>query len=180
MNNLIFDLGDSLSVRPIAMADAAALASLVRDNISHLEAFLPVLAQLASEEQAAAQLKRGADAFAANVTLEWHIFEHGVLCGAVRVKDIDPGSKSAALGYYLGQQFQGRGIATSAVLAVIDYCFADLELNRIELKCAVGNTQSAALAKRIGFTLEGVMRQAEYLHGEFVDHQLFSLLRQEF
>ena len=66
-----------------------------------------------------------------------------------------------------------------SVRAVIAYCFKQMDLNRIELRCASENMPSQRMAKRLGFTWEGMLRQAELLDGEFVDHFVYSLLRQE-
>lgn len=165
---------------PIAASDAIPLSLLIQDNIDHFEAFLPAVVQLAAVEQATMHLDRGMQAAAEGDMLEWHIFQNEILCGAVRVKDIDNSARSASIAYFIGQRFQGRGIVTLSVSAVIDYCFHDLGLNRIELRCAATNVASMGVAQRLGFTLEGVLRQAECLDGAFVDHHVFGLLRTEF
>ena len=53
-------------------------------------------------------------------------------------------------------------------------------MNRVELTCATDNLRSARLAERAGFLLEGLLRQAEWLDGKFVDHYVYGLLRSEF
>jgi ribosomal-protein-serine acetyltransferase len=69
------------------------------------------------------------------------------------------------------QEFEiGRGI---------EYCFRQLGLNRIELKCAATNFASMRVAERLGFSREGVLRQAEFLDGAFVDHHVYGLLRSD-
>lgn len=55
-----------------------------------------------------------------------------------------------------------------------------MQLNRIELHCAATNAPSMAVASRLGFTREGVLRQDEWLHGAFVDQVVYGLLRAEF
>jgi len=88
--------------------------------------------------------------------------------------------KSAAVAYFIGKDFQGRGIVTSSVSSVIGYGFGRLGLNRIELQCAAGNLASRRVAERLGFTLEGTLRQSEILHGAVVDVHVFGMLREEF
>lgn len=176
----VFNLPGGVRIAPVAQADAASLSSLIRRNADHLREFIPMVAGLAVEEEAAAHLKQAEDAFAAGDMLEWHVFLDGALCGAVRLKDIDAANKSAAVAYFIGKDFQGRGIVTSSVSSVIGYGFGRFGLNRIELQCAAGNLASRRVAERLGFTLEGTLRQSEILHGAAVDVHVFGLLREEF
>jgi RimJ/RimL family protein N-acetyltransferase len=111
--------------------------------------------------------------------LDWHIFVDGVLCGSVRVNRIELADRKAKLAYFLDAQYQGRGIVTRSARAVIDVCFKELELNRLELRCVTTNTTSVAVAERLGFSREGLLRQDEFLNGKFVDHYLYALLRQD-
>jgi ribosomal-protein-serine acetyltransferase len=174
-----FEIGRGIRLSPIAASDAAALACLVQQNIDHFQAFLPAVVQMSTVEEAARHLDMRIQAAAEGEMLEWHIFEHQVLCGAVRVKDIDQTDRSAALGYFIGERFQGKGIVTLSVAAVIEYCFYHLELNRIELRCAAANLASMRVADRLGFSREGVLRQAECLDGAFVDNHVYGLLRSD-
>lgn len=175
-----FEIGHGITLSPIAASHAAALACLVRQNIDHLQAFLPAVVRSATAEEAVRDLEMRSRAAADGDMLEWHIFENEVLCGAVRVKDIDQTDKSAAIGYFIGAGFQGKGIVTLSVSAVIEYCFRDLALNRIELRCAATNLASMRVAHRLGFAREGVLRQAEFLGGTFVDNHIYGLLRSDF
>jgi ribosomal-protein-serine acetyltransferase len=175
-----FEIGRGIRLFAIAHSDAAALACLVQENIGHFKAFLPALVQLASEEEAAMHLDRRIKAAADGEMLEWHIFENQILCGSVRVKDINHADKSATVGYLIGERFQGKGIVTLSVGAIIKYCFDHLGLNRIELRCAATNCASMRVAARLGFSREGVLRQAEFLDGAFVDNHIYGLLRSDF
>jgi ribosomal-protein-serine acetyltransferase len=47
------------------------------------------------------------------------------------------------------------------------------------IQCGVGNRRSSAVARRLGFTLEGIARRAQLLHGEFIDLEVWSLVRPE-
>jgi ribosomal-protein-serine acetyltransferase len=174
-----FEIGRGIRLAPIAASDAAALACLVRENIDHFGAFLPAVVQMSSADEAASHLDMRVQAVADGEMLEWHIFDNEVLCGAVRLKDIDQTDKSAAIGYFIGERFQGKGIVTLSVGAVIEYSFQILGLNRIELRCAATNLASMRVADRLGFSREGVLRQAELLGDAFVDNYVYGLLRSD-
>ena len=156
------------------------MATLVAQNREHLQAYLPAVVQLDSFGEAQAYLQAAAARVDNGEVLEWHVFSGTALCGSIRLKDIDTADRKAKIGYYLGHQFQGRGIASAAVRAVLAHAFGALQLHRIELQCAAGNHASMALAERLGFMHEGVLRQGELLNCVFVDLHVYGLLQTEF
>jgi ribosomal-protein-serine acetyltransferase len=169
-----------ISIVPTLPEHAQALATLVAQNREHLQAYLPAVVQLDSFGEAQAYLQAACARAASGDVLEWHVFSATALCGSIRLKDIDAAERNARIGYYLGSQFQGRGIASAAVRAVLAHAFGALQLHRIELQCAAGNHASMALAERLGFAHEGVLRQGELLNGVFVDLHVFGLLQPDF
>jgi len=169
-----------VSIIPVAVEHAAALASLVQKNIEHLQAYLPAVADLCSVETARDHLCRAVERASEGEIFEWHLFVEGSLCGSVRLKDIDRSDRKAKIGYFIGHQFAGRGIVSSAVSTVLEFCFGSLNLNRIELRCAVENVRSKRVAERLGFLHEGVLRQDECLNGVFVDQNIYGLLTTDF
>ena len=87
--------------------------------------------------------------------------------------------KNAEIGYWVDQDMQGKGIATNATKIIIKEGFEKLNLQRIGLRCAVENTKSSAIPKRLGFTKEGVLRQATFCNNRFLDMEIWSLLTEE-
>lgn len=70
---------------------------------------------------------------------------------------------------------------TRAVDFLCKYAFEELGLNRVQITCAVGNTPSSNIPKRLGFQFEGVERAGElFANGEFVDIEVYSLLKDEY
>jgi ribosomal-protein-serine acetyltransferase len=169
-----------IAIVPVMTGHAGALAALVESNIEHLRTYLPDVTALASTAAAAAHLEAAVERARKGDMHEWHLFMDGTLCGAIRVRDIDRADRKAKIGYFIGSQYQGKGIVTSSVRAVLAHCFASLGLNRVELRCAAGNQPSMRVAERLGFSHEGLLRQDELLHGAFVDQHVYSLLRDEF
>ena len=100
------------------------------------------------------------------------------IAGAIMM-DIKLSNRSATLSYWLCKDFTGQGLMTESVKLLAAYAFTTLKLNRLELLVAVHNTKSAAVAKRCGFTEEGICRDFELINGKFVDHRRFSLLARD-
>ena len=101
------------------------------------------------------------------------------IVGRIGIHYIDQQNKTGSIGYWLGEEFQGKGIVTKACTALRHYTFTVLRLNRIEIKCGTKNCKSAAIPERLGFTKEGVLRQAEWVNDKFIDLNLYSLLKNE-
>jgi ribosomal-protein-serine acetyltransferase len=174
------DTGSGIAIVPVTLDHAAMLAALVREDREHLHTFLPPVATLTSTEAARAHLERAALSAQEGTIFEWHLFMDDTLCGSVRVRDIDLANRKAAIGYFLGSRFTGKGVVTAALQTVLAWCFGPLELNRVELRCATGNAPSIRVAERLGFAREGLLRQDGSLNGVFVDHYVYGLLKAEF
>lgn len=103
------------------------------------------------------------------------IYYHNKIVGLIGLHKIDHQNKITSIGYWLDNQYHGKGIMTESVAALCNYCFNELQLKRIEIACATENVKSQNIAKRLNFTLEGTLQQRELLNGKFIDHYLFSL-----
>ncbi|WP_286946545.1 GNAT family N-acetyltransferase [Exiguobacterium sp. UBA4551] len=85
----------------------------------------------------------------------------------------------AELGFELSPAYQGQGIAKEAALAVIEYGFTELSLNRIEALVLPENTASQRLLERLGFQREGLLRQYEKTRSQFDNLYMYSILRSD-
>lgn len=88
-------------------------------------------------------------------------------------------SRSAMLGYWLGESFWNLGIASLAVRAIVDWAFAELDLIRIFAFVFESNTASTRVLEKTGFTLEGTMRRAVFKRGRLMDQALYAILIDE-
>lgn len=107
------------------------------------------------------------------------IYYGDVLCGVIGLHKVDWLNKATAIGYWLSEDRQGKGIMTDCCRAMIRYCFNELDLQKVQINCATANFKSQAIPKRLGFIQNGVLKASELLNGEFVDHIQFVLLRQQ-
>jgi len=68
---------------------------------------------------------------------------------------------------------------TLAVMEMLSIGFNDFSLNRIEIQCAIENTKSRAIPERLGFIQEGILRSSEKVNGQYFDHAVYGLLRND-
>lgn len=113
-------------------------------------------------------------------------YDFGIFCdgkhiGNMGIFDISEKKKSAEIGYWLAKTATGKGYMSEAVKLIEDEAFRTLGLNRIQIKCDPRNTKSANVAKRLGYVLDGVIRNASFSEIEkiFTDDCVFSKLRSE-
>lgn len=105
--------------------------------------------------------------------------EEDELIGIISCRNLDWNNKTGEIGYWLSENRQGQRIITSSSAALIDFGFDTLKLNRIVIRCAVGNLKSRSIPERLGFTCEGIARQAERLYDHFHDLHIYALLEDE-
>lgn len=111
---------------------------------------------------------------------EWlGIWTDAGLAGAIGMELLSTRAGIASIDYLLGPRFRGRGLATAAVGAFIDHLFRSTPLHRIEINPDVDNKPSCALADRLGFRREGVLRERLHYSDGYGDQAVYALLQQE-
>jgi RimJ/RimL family protein N-acetyltransferase len=97
-------------------------------------------------------------------------------CGLALAVRIDGEAREAELGYMLAPGARGRGIATEALRQLTDWALDALGLQRLQLLISVDNQASSRVAKRAGYTLEGVLRSMYVKQDVRSDTETWSLL----
>ena len=87
--------------------------------------------------------------------------------------------RAMELGYVLGEPWWGRGIASEAAAAVMDYVFEHFPVERIQARCATEHAASRRVMEKLGLCFEGVERSAMLHAGRFWDLACLSILRGE-
>ncbi len=107
------------------------------------------------------------------------IFEAGRLAGTIGFHAGDCHHHKAEVGYWLAPPFQGRGVMTRACSRALEHAFQEEGLHRCALRTDPGNHPSRALARRLGFTLEGLEREGFRLGQGYRNSEVYSLLSHE-
>ncbi len=157
-----------------------ALFRLVDANRQHLRRWHPWADRITAVSAAEMLIAAGLTQFAQRRGFCAGIWFEGQLCGAINHVAVDWANRATALSYWLDEAHQGRGIMTAACRICTRHAFESWKLNRVGIECGAENTRSRAVAERLGFRFEGIVRGAELLHGRYVDHALYSLLRVDF
>ncbi len=94
------------------------------------------------------------------------------------IKDIDFTVPKCELAYFIDEAFEGKGIATDATHWLVNFCFEELDMEKIILRINPANEGSKQVALKNGFSREGYMKN-EYRngYGELTDVEHYGLTR---
>ena len=95
--------------------------------------------------------------------------------GFTQQADVD--HRSAEIGYWLGEEFWGRGIATEALIAVTDHAFANYDLCRIYAHVFEWNPASARVLEKAGYAFEGRLKKSVTKEGQTIDKLMYAIIR---
>lgn len=165
-----------LGLRPVRDDDASALYAMHSDahvlrywdappwqDVDRASAFIAASARLAEEGSGARLVVEDGDGF-----LGW--------CSLSRW---DPVHRSAALGFCFVEASWGRGIATEAAAALLAWGFDALPLNRVQAEADTRNIPCRRVLEKLGFVLEGTLREDCVVDGVVSDSWVFGLLRRD-
>jgi len=99
--------------------------------------------------------------------------------GEVFLFDLYEGRGSVELGYWIAPAHQGNGYATAAAELVVDYCFTERRLHKVNARVLAFNDGSRAVLETVGFEREGCRREDFYVDGEYVDADLYGIVESE-
>ena len=176
---LTHSFAEGAELRLLEHHHADELFALIEHNRSYLRRWLPEWDVQKTRDDCKALIKSSLEQLAANGGYTLGVWWEGHLAGIIGAGHVDWENRSAMLGYWLGESYQGRGLMTDACRALVDYLFSELKLHRIEIRCATDNVKSWAVPKRLGFLKEGVLRQAQAFDGRFLDIEVYGLLAED-
>lgn len=177
--NFVIPVRENLELRFRTEADAEACFLLVDKNRNYLRQWLPWVDATITVDDTRAYIQSCISNSEKEESFDFGVWYDSQWIGSIGFHYWDKKNRKDTIGYWLAEDFQGKGIMTDAVKALIKYGFEQMNLNRIEILCAVQNMKSRAIPERLGFTNEGVCRQNEWLYDHFIDAVAYSLLASE-
>lgn len=167
-----------LLLRPFKASDADTLCRLAGVKEVAAGTLLPHPYDI---EAAAQWIVRQQESFTTGnaITFAIALSEEEPLIGSIGM-EIAPEHELARLSYWLGTGYWNHGYCTEAVRAVLDYGFTRLPLHRIYAPHFHNNPASGRVLRKVGMTYEGRMREHYIRFGQFVDVEIYGILREEF
>ncbi len=170
---------DDTELRLLTMADAEPLFGLTDSNRSDLRTWLNWVDANVRVEDTRAFINRALRDHQRDEGIHTGIWHEGSLVGVIDLFKVDRANGSAEVGYWLAPRHRGRGIMTRCCAAIVDHGLRIVGLNRVEIRIVVGNDESEAIPRRLGFTLEGMLREAYWLYDGYRNVRVYSMLASE-
>ena len=177
MITLIVDDQIRLAIRE--ESHAAEMTSLVEQNRTYLRVWLPWVDHCHHEEDFLKNIKLCRSQHTQKTGLNLGIWYKNKLSGMIGFHHFDYTHKKTSLGYWLSQDLQGNGIMTRATRYLVNYAFDELDMNRLEIRCAEKNLPSRAIPERLAFKEEGRLRQSQIVGNEYMDMVIYGMLKKD-
>jgi ribosomal-protein-serine acetyltransferase len=177
VNPISWSIDEHTIVRTLTLEDAEVIFRAIDANRDRLRPYMPWERTTRSPDDVRAFIERSlasptdedangiwvAEEFAGNVGLR-----------------VDTEMNTGEIGYWNVRSFEGRGLITEACRRFVEHGFRERMLHRIEIHAAVDNLRSRSVAERLGFTLEGTMRDGHRKPDDtYVDQVVYGLLESD-
>jgi RimJ/RimL family protein N-acetyltransferase len=170
--------GDRSVVRMLVDADAPALFQAIDESRDHLAPWMPWTGEHIRVEDSLAYIRRSHAHWLLRQRLPVGIFDAstGLLVGCSGLERIDWQVRDFEIGYWLRPSAQGHGYAHETVMLLTTLAFRRLGANRVQIRMDPRNSRSERVAQRLGFEMEGTLRNCmPDVNGAPSDRRIYAL-----
>jgi RimJ/RimL family protein N-acetyltransferase len=167
-----------LRLRTLVEADVPALFAIFNDPEAMRYWTSPPMTDVAEAEALLRDIQRHAEA---ETLFQWGIARRDdeLVIGTCTLFRIERQHRRGELGYIVRRDLWGRGLAKEALTAIVNHAFGPLGLHRLEADIDPRNAGSIRSVERLGFKLEGHLRERFFVAGEIQDSLIYGLLAQD-
>ena len=172
---------DRLTIRAPRPGDGAEINAAVRETFDDLKVWMPWAQQMPTLEESEAFVRRAQCQFLAREELTLFLFLKGTntMVGSSGLHRIDWNIPKFEIGYWCRKRFQGQGYITESTEAITQFAFETLGAKRVEIRCDSKNVRSRRIPDRLGFKLEGALRNDSLSpSGELRDTLVFAKIKE--
>lgn len=175
MNQII--VNEEIELKELSLQDSPALLQLVDANRDYLRKWMCWVDDVRELKDAKIFVDQCSFAISNKRGFTFGVWFKGELIGELGFNSIDNFNKVGVIGYWIGHEFQGRGIISISLKRVLDFGFDYLALNRMEIRVPVNNSRSHKVAERLGFEKEAKLRKWGKFYDDFIDVFLYSKIK---
>ncbi|MCU9613122.1 GNAT family N-acetyltransferase [Caldibacillus lycopersici] len=145
---------------PHPTGDGKIVNKAIRDSHRELKEWLPFAQEIPAVEETEKNLRLAHINFLKRDSFRYLIFakEHNEFVGVASLQSIDWDIPKCEIGYWIDTTFSGNGYMTEAVQELVDLGLQTIGFRRIEIRCESTNWKSRAIPEKLGFLLEGTLR----------------------
>jgi RimJ/RimL family protein N-acetyltransferase len=165
MKHILLDIPDQIETERLLLripkpGDGQAVNEAIRSSIKELQLWMPFAKTVPEVEETESNIRQAHAKFLTREDLRFHIYhkEQGFFIGSTGLHYIDWEVPKFEIGYWIKTNESKKGYVTEAAKALAQFAFRELNAKRVEIQCDSRNEQSRKVAERLGFTLEGILK----------------------
>jgi len=171
---------EHIVLQPIDISDASDIFNTIDTQREYLGRWLPFIAFTLKIEDTRQFILSILNVSPEDRDNTFVIHYQDKFAGLIGFKSTDKQNKRTEIGYWLSEPYQKKGIMTLSVQSLIQLAFEEMDIHRIQIKCATGNIPSKSIPMRLGFKYEGTERDGELLTGnKYTDIEVYSKLKND-
>lgn len=168
-----------LSLRLSHVMDSDEVFEVIDSSREHLRKWLTWVDLVKSSKDCRYSAFKAMHQFASNDGFQCNIIYKSKIVGKIGLHGIDWADKSTTIGYWLAEDYQGRGIMTTCCKSLLILIFTKLKLNTVYIYVAENNKKSRAIAERLDFKQYGIKKNAQILTNSYVNHVRYVMTRKD-
>lgn len=166
-------------MRSFEVSDAQELYDAVNASRKHLGPWLDWVNKTTKPEQSLHFIQQSLQKAHTQEGLDLALVYDGKIIGGIGMHHWEQDTRRAEIGYWIVADYEGRGIVSKSLTGFTGFLFDKIGLNKIEIHFVAANTRSAHIAERLGFKIEGIIRQSIMRNGMPEDVVIAGLLKGE-
>ncbi|MCT4545451.1 MAG: GNAT family N-acetyltransferase [Vallitalea sp.] len=175
-----YKVNKDISLRLSNVQDSEEVFRVIDDSREHLRKWLSWVDLVKSVKDCKYSAYKAMHQYASNNGFQCNVIYKGKIVGKLGLHGIEWSEKSTSIGYWLAEEYQGRGIMTTCCKSLLDIIFNRLKLNVVYIYVAEENKKSRAIPERLHFQQKGINKNAQMLSGQFIDHIRYVMTRQRY
>lgn len=167
-------IGKKITLRPLELNDMPLLNKIINDK--EISDMVVGWSKPVTMEEQNTWFKNLVN----DKNIRYAICEKEAAIGTATIRNIDWKNRSAALDIKIDKNFTKKGYGCETITLLIEYCFNELNMNRIYVNILKHNKASEKLFAKCGFVNEGMQKEAVYKNGEYHDLLMYSILKKDY
>lgn len=173
------NLKENVVLKGFELSHAEELFNVIDNNRDYLNTFMHWPRFTKSPDDTLDFIKKSHESAKENIYVAG-IFVEGKIAGVCSFNCMYKTNLKTEIGYWVAEDYQGQGLVTLACKEFIRFGMEELKLNRIGILCSSLNIPSQKVPLRLGFKLEGTLRNNEVVGDKIYDHHIYGLTKEDY
>jgi RimJ/RimL family protein N-acetyltransferase len=170
-------LGERIELRRLDLSMAESIFAIIHSERERLSEFLPWPPSMETLEDEVNYILRTSVCWDHQSQFDFGIYMQGGkdYMGNIGAFNIAEDHGRCEIGYWIAAQHEGQGFMREAVATLEKELFR-VGFHRIEIRCEPANQRSASIPEKLGYQLDGILRQELFHQGRYIDSKVYSKL----